>query len=411
MAHAHVRARLALLAAIALPLFSSAARTQGAGAAEKATVRDVSGILQPIRERNRLPGIAAAVVQGERVVAIGADGVRRRGSEERITTEDRFHLGSCTKSMTATMIATLVEEGKLEWSTTIGEIFPELDGKMRPAWRTVTLDQLLTHRAGAPADLQEGGLWGRLWQREGSPTEQRMTLVRGVLEREPESTPGTKFMYSNAGFAIAGAMAERITGKAWEDLMRERIFGPLGMESAGFGAPGTEGKLDEPLGHTEKGEPVDLGPHADNPPAIGPAGTVHCTLGDWAKYVALHLEGDRSESGKAGREAAKLLKPETFRKLHEPSGSDETKYAMGWLLAERDWAGGRVLTHNGSNTMWFCVTWIAPEKDFAVLVAANQGGGKAEKACDEAAWALIQDHLGAGKEAKSDGGGDKAGGR
>ena len=68
---------------------------------------------------------------------------------------------------------------------------------------------------------------------------------------------------------------------------------------------------------------------------------------------------------------------------------------MGWSIAERDWAGSkkRVLTHNGSNNLWFCVTWIAPELDFAVLVCCNQGGPKADKACDEVAWALIQDEL------------------
>src|SRR5262249_20455813 len=158
-------------------------------------------------------------------------------------TADRFHLGSCTKSMTATMIATLVEEGKLGWTTSVGEGFPELAEQMKPAWKSVTIEQLLTHRRGAPAGLDAGGLLGRLWKREGTPREQRVTLVRGVLEREPEAAAGTRFIYSNAGFAIAGAMAEKVAGEAWEDLMRERIFGPLGMTSAGFGAPGTPGKL------------------------------------------------------------------------------------------------------------------------------------------------------------------------
>ncbi len=378
-------------------------------------VRDVSDLLRPIRERHDLPGLAAAVVAGKDLVAIGAVGVRKRGDETRVTAEDRFHLGSCTKSMTATMLATLVEEGKLGWNTTVGEVFPELAEQMKPAWKSVTLEQLLTHRGGAPGGLDAGGLWGRLWKREGSPKEQRMTLVRGVLEREPEAPPGTKFIYSNGGFAIAGAMAEKVTGEAWEDLMRERLFGPLGMKSAGFGAPGTPGKLDEPLGHGEKGAPVDAGPDADNPPAIGPAGTVHGSLADWAKYVSLHLEGERCAKGEGPCPevggALKLLKPETYAKLHAPGkafdAEDTTKYAMGWSLAERDWARGPVLTHNGSNTMWFCVTWIAPEADFAVLVATNQGGDKAAKGCDEAAWAIIQDQLRASKEPRGDVGKDK----
>ena len=349
-------------------------------------IRDVSSELRAIRERHDVPGLAGVAIRGGTIVAGGADGVRRRGSEPGITLEDRFHLGSCTKAMTATMLATLVEEEKLSWSTTIGEVFDDLETK--PAWKAVTLEQLLTHRSGAPMGVPPD-LWSRLWKREGSPRDQRMQLVRETLAAEPAAQPGTRFEYSNTGYAIAGAMAEQVTGKPWEELMRERIFAPLRMDSAGFGAPGTAGKLDDPLGHSEKSEPVELGPEDDNPPAIGPAGTVHATLADWGKYVAAHVAGDRAASGKAPEGGEKLLRPATFAKLHEAASGDGPPYAMGWGIGKRDW-GGRVLTHSGSNTMWFCTVWMAPEKDFAVLVATNQGGDGAAKACDEAASALIR---------------------
>jgi CubicO group peptidase (beta-lactamase class C family) len=116
--------------------------------------------------------------------------------------------------------------------------------------------------------------------------------------------------------------------------------------------------------------------------AIGPAGIVHASVLDWAKFAALHLAGARGK--------AKLLKRESFRRLQTPPGGAD--YAMGWIVTRREW-GGHVLTHAGSNTMWYAVVWMAPEKDFAVLVACNQGGDPAAKACDEAAWELIRDHL------------------
>ena len=125
------------------------------------------------------------------------------------------------------------------------------------------------------------------------------------------------------------------------------------------------------------------GPTADNPPAIAPAGTVHATLGDWGRFVSLHLRGARGEEGE-------FLPPKAFRRLHTPP--EGQTYALGWDTGRRPWAGGRVLTHAGSNTMWYCVTWLAPEKDFAVLVATNRGNAAA--ACDEAASALIRRHLG-----------------
>ncbi len=342
--------------------------------------------------------MVAAIVTADGLEAIGADGVREHDTTAAVTVHDKFHLGSCTKSMTATMLAMLVEDGTLTWKTTVGEVFANLGEKIDPQWKAVTIEQLVTHRSGAPANLDADGLWGRLWGSHGTPTEQRMMLVEGVITKPPAATPGTKYIYSNAGFAIAGAMAEKVTGTAWEDLMRKRLFEPLGMKSAGFGAPGSAEVIDQPRGHRQDGKAVLPGIGADNPAAIGPAGTVHCTIEDWGKYIQFHLNG---EKGKNGAEINKLLKAESFVRLHTPFASeDQDKYAMGWIVAARPWAkgvgektAGKVLTHGGSNTMWFCVTWLAPERDFAVLIACNQGGEKAAKACDEAAWAMIQEHL------------------
>ena len=86
------------------------------------------------------------------------------------------------------------------------------------------------------------------------------------------------------------------------------------------------------------------------------------------------------------------MSPESFARLHTPAVGAGESYAMGWVVTERAWADGTVLTHNGSNTMWYCVAWLAPKKDFAVLACTNQGGGAAQKACDDVAGALIQKH-------------------
>jgi CubicO group peptidase (beta-lactamase class C family) len=150
------------------------------------------------------------------------------------------------------------------------------------------------------------------------------------------------------------------------------------MESAGFGPPGTPGKLNEPWGHTKDGTPKQ----ADNAPPLGPAGTVHAGMADWAKFIALHLRGERDQG------EDRLLKPSTFRRLHTPAPGSE--YAAGWIVVKRDWAGGRALNHNGSNTMWYCAAWLAPDRDFAVLVATNQGGETAAKACDQSCGQLIR---------------------
>jgi CubicO group peptidase (beta-lactamase class C family) len=351
---------------------------------------DLGPALAPIREKHHVPALAAALVEGDKVTAIGAVGVRSRSRAEPVTTEDLFHLGSCTKAMTATLIGAMVEEGTLRWDTTIAEGLPELASTMDEGYRKVTLTQLLTHRAGVPSDLSAGGLWAKLRKQEGTPVEQRDALARGVLSRPPVHAPGGEFLYSNAGFAIAGHIAEVRAGKAWEELLREKVFGPLGITTAGFGAPGTRGtaeKPDQPRGHGADGTPVEPGKNADNPPAIGPGGTVHMSLRDWAKFISLHVRGARGEEGL-------LLKAETFSVLHTPpAGTKEGAghdYAMGWGTPEREWAGGTVLTHSGSNTLWFCVVWAAPKKNFAVLAATNTGEAAASAACDEAVQAAMK---------------------
>ncbi len=354
--------------------------------AETPPPKDVSPLLTPIIQKHDVPGMAVAVVQSGETVAVGVVGVRTRGKPDKVATADRFHIGSDTKALTAMLCGILVDEGRLKWGQTLGETFPELKKSMHPQYQAVTLEQLLTHRGGAPGAIEKDELWGKLWQHKGTPTSARRLLLQGVASKPPEATPGEKFIYSNAGFSIAGHMAEKVTGKSWEDLMREKIFRPLGMTTAGFGAPGTRVKNDQPRGHQANGTPVEPGstaPPSDNPVAIGPAGIVHCSIGDWAKFIATNLPSAKT----------KLVKPETLEKLHTPvpPGVGEPPYAMGWIILDNQpWAGGPALTHSGSNTMWYAVAWLAPKKDFAVVIACNQANGMA---CNDAALALIADHF------------------
>ncbi len=350
-------------------------------AADVAQPKDVSGLIAPIIKKHDVPGMVVAVVREGKNVAVGVAGVRTRGKRDKVALTDRFHLGSDTKAMTAMLCGVLVDEGKLKWSSTIGQTFPKLRPKMHRQYHDVTLEQLLTNRGGAPGNLTRDPLWLQLWLHKGTPTSARRLLLAGVTAKAPEAAPGERFIYSNAGFAIAGHMAEQVTGKSWEDLMRQKLFRPLGMTTAGFGAPGTPGKNDQPRGHKTDGSPVEPGPRSDNPVAIGPAGIVHCSIEDWAKFINANLP-----SGKT-----KLVKPQTLKKLHTAAPGPGMKYAMGWGVVDNlPGAGGPALVHAGSNTMWFAIARLAPVKDFAVLVACNQ---QSPKACNEAFVALIDQFL------------------
>ena len=117
----------------------------------------VEDLLGPIRDEHHLPGLIGAISFGDRLAAIGAIGIRKIGSSEPIQVTDQMHIGSCTKAMTATMIGTLVEEGKLSWKSTFRTVFPEDAEQFHPQFQAVTLSQLLTHRAGLACTTGPGG--------------------------------------------------------------------------------------------------------------------------------------------------------------------------------------------------------------------------------------------------------------
>ena len=332
-----------------------------------------AAIARETRDRHLVQGLVCAVVGKEGVRDIGAAGIRRKGAPETLAAEDRMHLGSCTKAFTATLAAVLVADGALRWDSTVGEVLGGAFPRMNDGWRAVTLEQLLRHRGGAPKEPFETG-WRKAWGCTDTPRACRAAFLDDMFGRTPAVAVGTP-LYSNQGYAIAGHMLEVAAGTEYEALLTERVLVPLGITRAGFGPP-KRTEESSPWGHDEQGMPFDV----DNPNAIAPAGTLHMPLGEWAKFVAFHLGGTAPTKleGAAGQLA----------KLHARADAEPFE-ALGWRTANREW-GGAVLTHAGSNSKWYCVAWLAPERGFAVLAAVNQGGDRAQRACDEACSMLLR---------------------
>jgi CubicO group peptidase (beta-lactamase class C family) len=351
-------------------------------ASPAAPPQDVSATLTPILERHKIPGMVAAVVDTKSTVMLGAAGVRKAGGADKVTPADLFHLGSCTKAMTATLCAVLVEEGKLKWNSTPADVWPQMKDKFHVDFRGVTLAHLLHHRAGIPSDTSPDDVWHAMRQFKGAPQAARLKLVEMALAKPPATPPGSKYVYTNSGYTIAGAMCEKVTGTPYETLIKQRLFDPLGMKSAGFGAPA---QPNQPRGHGKSGTPVEPGPAADNPAAYSPSGRAHMSIEDWGKFITFHLQGAKGDT--------KLLKKSSYEVRHRPATGEGLPYAGGWIVARRPWAGGVALSHAGTNTSWYCVTWLAPEKGFAVLVACNSGKDGADKATDEVASTLIKSFL------------------
>lgn len=322
----------------------------------------IDALLAGVLEGTQVPSLAAAVIVDGKLHAAGTVGVRKRGDDTPVTVDDKYHIGSCTKAMTATLAGILVERGLVSWDSSIKSVFPEM--VVHPGYETVTLKQLLTHTGGFPANPHDA-LWEAIWEAEEPPREQRVNLVLpGLLSQAPDHD-ASEFLYSNAGYTVAGAMLERVTDTPFETLLVQEYLQLLGMTSAGFGAPATQGEVDQPYGHDP--EPVDPEPYGDNPPATAPAGTVHMSILDFAKHAIFHLTGE-----------PKLLSREMLELLHTPLKDD---YAMGWSVGERKWAGGVGINHAGSNTTFHALVGVAPLKNKALVCASNLGTEEGANAC------------------------------
>ena len=324
-------------------------------------------LAQPIRS-GASPGLIAAIVDHEGVRAVAAAGVRKAGHSQALLTTDAIHIGSNTKAMTSVMLAVLVREGAFAggWNTTIGEVFPELLNEIHPDYHVVSLWQLVTMAGGIRRDAAN---WHA--HEDIGLMQRRYRIVRDNLA-EPPAAPAGEYFYSNLGYLVAGAMAERVMGKIWETLMQERLFAPLGMSGAGFGAPGTPGQIDQPWGHRRDPDGDDWMPNQiDNAAALGPAGTVHVPIEDWARFMLLWLP----------EAPPPILDRETLDELITPTSGD---YAAGWSVAPRSWAQGEAIQHSGTNTSWYTTLWIAPEIGLAYVAAANS----AEPELEQTFWLL-----------------------
>ena len=265
-------------------------------------------VLEPIRAAWDVPALGAVLISEGQILETAAVGRRSLTSSLQVNAADQWHAGPLTKPMTATLAGVLVEGGHLSWTTTVSEALPAIAPDIRAEFRDVRLEELLSHTSGLTADLESTAWWSELPHADPLP-DQRLALSVELMQRQAGIERG-EYLYSNGGYVVVGAMIESVMSSQWEDLMVSRVFTPLGMHTAGFGAPGRPGSFLQPWGHRlEIGgyTPVEPGPDADNPQVLGPAGTVHLTMTDFAIFAAQHIAGYRGVDG--------LVSAATFQRM------------------------------------------------------------------------------------------------
>lgn len=341
---------------------------------------DVATTLERTINSYRPPAMTAVVIRDGKARPEVARGVQRLAERQPVRTGERWLLGSITKSMTATLIARLVEEGKLSWTTRLDQMLPNLASEMRPEYREVNLLDLLSHSAGLPDRLagSDDEAFADAWFNDHRPLpEQRLDYVRKGLSDPPIVPPRTKNSYSNTGYIIAAAIAERAAGKPYEQLMRELVFKPLGMNSATFEQE-TDGEL---LSYIDGRVATE---RDGNPAIFSAAGEVRMTMADWGRFAADQLQGERGHG--------KLLKPESYKILHTPYGPKDSGWALGWEVQRTAFQRqGPALLHNGSDGNWIAMIVLYPESDSGLLIATNGGYSMG---VDKALTAAVQSIVG-----------------
>lgn len=314
----------------------------------------IQEILDDDLKEFQVPGGTVVVLKSGKQIASCASGIRKYGSPEPILVNDPMHIGSITKSFTATLIGHAIFQNKLKPTDTLAQHFPEFDQKI-PA-NSITIEQLIHHTSGIKKRAD------RIQNHEVKPKSFRDETVASILRSELETKPGEIQRYENDNYIALGALLERIYGESWEDLLRKYIFDPLNLKTAGFGPTGANDKSSvfQHLKIEDKWLPII----DDNPKFFGPAGTIHMSMPDLAKWTQLHLDGANGKSTLS----ALPTSTEFWRTLHKPGPIGN--YAYGWVPGRQheDIMG---FGHSGSNTLAVATAICYPKEQIVIAIAYN----------------------------------------
>jgi len=348
---------------------------------EKSGDYDFARLLETIRQEEKLPAIASSVIIDGNIYAKAAVGTRKYGTENWVTIDDKFLIGSCGKAFTATLAAILIKEGLLQWNTTVREAFPEI--KMHSEWESITIQHLLTNRSGYADDTDSKLLPNDqimdLWHNNNPSMDMRLSYMKRAINIKPRHPPNKVVIYANSGFLVAGVMLETAANKAFENLMKEKLFTPLVLNSAGYGSPAAGDPISQPHGHFSNSAIKQ-----DFPDYISPMGNVAISIGDWSRYMLFHLNAYQVSN-------PLLLDSDTLIKLHTPPNSatwvtsgfeswiskaifnvdpKTFGYAFGWCT-KKEPDGNYLIYHYGQGSSFSARVEADPKTKSAILIITN----------------------------------------
>ena len=367
------QARLLTIVAIATLAVASIAPAQ---TAQTGAPQDLDAYAARVLKEFEVPGLAIAIVKDGKVVLAKGYGVRKLGEPTLVDENTLFGIASNTKAFTAAALAMLVDEGKLSWDDAVVKHLPGFQLYDAYVTREMTIRDLLTHRSGL--GLGAGDL---LWW---PPTDfSRDELVRRLRFIKPASSFRSRYAYDNVLYMVAGQVITAITGKSWDDFIKERIFAPLGMMtsntsvaafSSGANVATPHAKFD---GRVQATAPQPL----DN---VAPCGAINSSAAEMAKWLIAQLNRGAIGGGQrlfSERQSREMWSAQTILPLNDPPPhlaplrSNFAAYGLGWGLTE--YRGLKTVSHTGGLLGYVSRVTLVPDLNLGVVVLTNQQSGGA----------------------------------
>lgn len=322
---------------------------------------------EQLRTQTGLPGALVAVFDTD-TAFYGLAGVLGNGVRTPLTPGTGFYHGSNGKAVTASMIASVVEDGYLSWDSTPAEIFADAADRIHPGFRDIPLSWFLRHLSGMESHTSDEA-FAMAANYDGTPREARYRYTLDRLAEPPAGPPG-ETAYSNAGIVVAAAMAERAANTDFETLIEQRVLHPLGLRG-GFGEFRPE---DEPFA---RGHAFEENAYVQRPdeelPVFHPPGHMWMTAASYVRFAQAHIRG------LSGEDIDGFLTAESIQTLHTPI--EGSSYGAGWGVQEAD--GQAFHAHLGGAGLSLALVVLRPDTQRGFLFLANGGGGETEPAMIE----------------------------
>lgn len=356
----HMRSRFLQALALFL-LFASAA------AAQTPELRSLDAYIARAVRDWQVPGVAVVIVKDDKVVLAKGYGVRDVRSKEPVDERTIFGIASNTKAFAAAALAILVDEKKIAWDDRVTKYLPDFEMSDPYVTRELRVRDLLSHRSGLAPYGGDIMTWGSSYSRE--------EVVARIRHVKPASSFRSRYAYQNGMFIVAGEIVEKVTGKSWDDFVRERFFQPLRMTSTTtrFADLANERNVATPHIHVDgRVEPIPW----RNVENLGAAAAINSNAADLAQWLRLQL-GEGKFDGKAifSREAShEMWMPQTSLPLALPEKQTKpiakwSAYGLGWSI--RDYHGYRLIRHGGWTDGMLSMVALIPERNIGVAILTN----------------------------------------